>query len=91
MKEGLDEDEEPGTLSALRTKNEIEEAVTHVPEFTEVGGDEVLEKVGEILSIIDNVVVIKGVTSEYLNRASERALDSESLLVFNDRRVLGYV
>ena len=89
-----DDDEDGAQVgggSVLRTKNEIEEPTVLVPEISEVGADEVLEKVGEIMSIIENVVIVKGLPSEYLNRASDRALDLESLLVFEDRKVLGYV
>lgn len=89
-----DDDEDgaqAGGGSVLRTKNEIEEPTVLVPEISEVSADEVLEKVGEIMSIIENVVIVKGLPSEYLNRASDRALDLESLLVFEDRKVLGYV
>lgn len=77
--------------SVLRTKNEVEETVVRIPDISEVDAHEILEKVGEIMSIIDNVVVVKGLPSEYLSRASDRALDSESLLVFDDRKILGYV
>ncbi|KAF9055929.1 Gar1/Naf1 RNA binding region-domain-containing protein [Panaeolus papilionaceus] len=38
-----------------------------------------------------NVVIIHGVPSSDLSRGSEKALDSETLLVFDDRKVLGYV
>jgi hypothetical protein len=47
--------------------------------------------VGEITSIIENVVIIKGLASEVANRGSRRALDSDTLLVFEDRKVVGYV
>lgn len=57
----------------------------------EIEGNEELEKVGEIMSIIDKVVIVKGNASHIANRASERALDSETLLVFEDRKVFGYV
>lgn len=50
-----------------------------------------LEKVGEVLNIVDNTVIIKGVPSGALERGFDRALDSDTLLVFDDRKVLGYV
>ena len=50
-----------------------------------------LEKVGEIISIIEKVAIVKGTSSDAQNRANERALDSDTLLVFEDRKVLGYV
>ncbi len=43
------------------------------------------------MSIVNDVVIVKGVASPIANRGSERALDSETLLVFEDRKVLGYV
>lgn len=95
-----DEDENeagPSTKnSALRTKNEIQEPDVVVPDITEVGEDEPLEKIGTVSSIIDNVVIVRGLPSAIeskasQSKASERALDSESLLVFEDRKVLGYV
>ena len=43
------------------------------------------------MSIVDNVVIVKGIASAAENMAAERALDSDSLLVFEDRKVLGYV
>ncbi|THH06672.1 hypothetical protein EW145_g3926 [Phellinidium pouzarii] len=92
---GDSDDEDEGAVSAagpiLRTKNEIQETSFIAPDIVEVGIHEPMEKVGEILSVIDNVVVVKGLASQTENKASERALDAESLLVFENRRVLGYV
>lgn len=92
----LDDDEEAGaggivSPDQVRTKNEVAELNVVIPEVEEVGADEVLEKVGEITSIIDKVAIVKGTPSQVVNRASERALDSDTLLVFEDRKVLGYV
>lgn len=50
-----------------------------------------MEKVGEIMTVMDKVVIVKGLPSEDVNRGSKRALDSDTLLVFEDRKVLGYV
>ncbi|KAH8110628.1 NAF1-domain-containing protein [Phellopilus nigrolimitatus] len=90
-----DEDEEGGARAAtnavLRTKNEVPELSIVVPDIIEVDAHEPLEKVGEIMGVIDNVVIVKGLASQIENRASERALDTESLLVFEDRKVLGYI
>ncbi|KAI0962183.1 hypothetical protein AcV7_001082 [Taiwanofungus camphoratus] len=86
-----DEEAEQALISEARSKNEISEAAIVVPEVEEVGPDEVLEKVGEVMSIVDKVVIVKGSASEISNRASERALDSDTLLVFEDRKVLGYI
>ena len=88
-----EDDEEGGTVAAaisLRTKNELPEPDIVIPSIAEVGPDEQLEKVGEIMNIVNNVVVVKGEPSS-THRASEHALDSETLLVYEDRKVLGYV
>lgn len=93
----MDEDEEEeeegnalATKAALRTKNELSEPDIMIPPVDHVGPDEQLEKVGEIMNIVNNVVVVKGEEST-THRASERALDSDTLLVYEDRKVLGYV
>lgn len=62
-----------------------------VPDIEQVGSEEVLEKVGEIVTIMNNLAIVKGMPSELLNRGSDRALDSDTLLVFEDRKVIGYV
>ncbi|KAF8625222.1 hypothetical protein AX15_005522 [Amanita polypyramis BW_CC] len=90
----LEDDDEgapaqPGTY--IHTKNEVVSASINVPDIHEVGPDEAIEKVGEIMSIVDNVVIIKALPSEMANRGSDKALDSDTLLVFDDRKVLGYV
>jgi len=88
-----DEDEEGGPVNAapLRTKNELPEFDITVPDIAEIGSDELLEKVGEIMSIVNNVAIVKGRPSQSTNRASEAALDCDTLLVFEDRKVMGYV
>jgi H/ACA ribonucleoprotein complex non-core subunit NAF1 len=89
-----DKDEEeggaPATKAAFRTKNELPEPDIMIPTTAQIGPDEQLERVGEIMNIVNNVVIIKGVESGS-HRALDRALDSETLLVYEDRRVLGYV
>ncbi|KAF8078940.1 Gar1/Naf1 RNA binding region-domain-containing protein [Lyophyllum atratum] len=91
----LDDDEESGAAPAagtyFQTKNELVEADIIIPDISEVGPEEVLEKVGEIMTIMGNTVIVKGVHSELAGRGSERALDSDTLLVFEDRKVLGYI
>ena len=89
----LDDADEGPTVTAaqVRTKNEIEETTIVIPTIEEVGPHEALEKVGEVMSIVDKVVIVKGSASEMATRASERALDSDTLLVFEDRKVLGFV
>jgi hypothetical protein len=92
---GLDEDDEPGpaptTGTYFQTKNETNDTDIIIPDIVEVDPEEVLEKVGEIMSIMEKVVIVKGVPSERTNQGSERALDSDTLLVFEDRKVMGYV
>lgn len=75
----------------MKTKNEVSDISIVVPKEAEVGEHEVLEKVGEVMSIMDKVVIVKGAGSQVQNRAADRALDSDTLLVFEDRKVLGYV
>lgn len=89
----LDDADEGPTVTAaqVRTKNEVEETAVVIPTIEEVGPHEALEKVGEVMSIVDKVVIVKGSASEIATRASERALDSDTLLVFEDRKVLGFV
>ena len=92
---GVDEEDELGTSPAtgtyFRTKNEINETDVTIPDIAEVGPEEVLEKVGEIMGVMENLVIVKGAPSELVNQGSERALDSDTLLVFEDRKVMGYV
>ncbi|KAG9084135.1 hypothetical protein FRC07_013706, partial [Ceratobasidium sp. 392] len=66
------------------TKNEILAPDIEVPETTEVPADDVLELIGEVMNIIDTVVVVKGNTT-----GAYRALDTGSLLVFEDSKVFG--
>ncbi|EIW64159.1 NAF1-domain-containing protein [Trametes versicolor FP-101664 SS1] len=88
----LDDEDEAGPSDAqVRTKNETVEVDIMVPEISEVGPHDELEKVGEVLSIVDKVVIIKGQPSAIANRGSEKALDCDTLLVFEDRKVLGYI
>jgi H/ACA ribonucleoprotein complex non-core subunit NAF1 len=83
-----DEDDAPHGSSTqyAGTKNEVLAPEVEVPEITEVPVDDVLERIGEIMTIIDSVVVAKGNTT-----GVHRALDTDSLLVFEDRKVLGKV
>lgn len=91
----LDDDEDPvpnatsGTY--FQTKHEMAEADIVIPQVDRIDSADVLEKVGEVMNIIDQVVIIKGLPSNMLNRGSDRALDSDTLLVFDDRTVMGYV
>ncbi|KAG1845973.1 Gar1/Naf1 RNA binding region-domain-containing protein [Suillus tomentosus] len=90
----VDDDEESGATavaSYVQTKNEIVDTDIVVPSISEVGLEEVLEKVGEVMNIIGNVVIVKGLPADSSRTASEKALDVETLLVFDDRQVLGHV
>jgi hypothetical protein len=75
----------------VKTKNEVADVHITIPDVEEVDAGETLEKVGEVLSIVDKVVIVKGLPQQVQGRASDRALDSDTLLVFEDRKVLGYV
>jgi H/ACA ribonucleoprotein complex non-core subunit NAF1 len=88
-----DEDSGPPvpTATYFQTKNELIDVEVAIPNIEEVGPDEVLEKVGEIMSVVGNVVIVNGITTGFAGRVSEKALDSDTLLVFEDRKVLGYV
>lgn len=87
-----DEDEEEGgaVAATVRTKNESSEQDVMIPPILQVDPDEQLERAGEIMNIVNNVVIVKGGGSG-THRASEHALDAETLLVYDDRKVLGYV
>jgi len=91
----LDDDEDFNTTapsaSYVATANELREVDATVPEVDEVGPDEAMEKVGEVMNIFDQVAIVRGLPSGFLNRPSDRALDSDTLLVFEDRKVMGYV
>ncbi|KDQ63234.1 hypothetical protein JAAARDRAFT_168836 [Jaapia argillacea MUCL 33604] len=90
-----DDNEEQGTSFAsaanVKTKNEISDLDVVVPDIAEVGPDEQLENVGTVMSISDDVVIIQGSAAHSAQNAHERALDADTLLVFEDRKVLGYV
>lgn len=88
----LDEDDESGPTGVdFQTKNEINETDVIIPDISEVGPEEILEKVGEIMSVMVNLVIVRGEPSERANKGSEQALDSDTLLVFEDRKVMGYI
>jgi hypothetical protein len=75
-----------------KTQNEVIEDEVVVPDISEVDPHEPLEQVGEIINILNNkIVIVKGIASQISDRASEKALDSDTLLVFEDRKVMGFV
>jgi H/ACA ribonucleoprotein complex non-core subunit NAF1 len=90
-----DEDDESGPVATsgtfFQTKNEVAEADIVIPDIRQVGDHEMLEKVGEIMSVMPNMAIVKGLPSAVMNQGAERALDSDTLLVFEDRSVMGYV
>ncbi|KAF5388516.1 hypothetical protein D9757_004697 [Collybiopsis confluens] len=92
--EAMDEEDSgppPATSSYFTTRNEMSDVNITVPDIEEVGPEEQLEFVGHVLNIIDNVVIVEGLQIELARGASDRALDADTLLVFEDRKVLGYI
>ncbi|EKM61596.1 uncharacterized protein PHACADRAFT_248285 [Phanerochaete carnosa HHB-10118-sp] len=90
----MDDEEDGGAVVSpdqVRTKNEASEIQIVVPEVDHIEEHENIEKVGEISSIVDKVVIVKGLPQQVQGRVSDRALDSDTLLVFEDRIVLGYI
>ncbi|CAE6481837.1 unnamed protein product [Rhizoctonia solani] len=82
-----DEDTPSGSIAQYAgTKNEILLPEVKAPELAAVPPEDVLELIGEVMTIIDSVVVVKGYTS-----GVDRVLDTDSLLVFEDRNVFGVV
>ena len=43
------------------------------------------------MTIVNNIVIIKGEARESADRASGKALDCDTLLVLEDRKVFGFV
>jgi len=90
-----DEDDEGGgggSGARLATVHEVLNEDVAVPGIVEVDPKETLERVGEIHSVLqDKIVIVKGLAHQVAGRASDRVLDIETLLVFEDRKVLGYV
>ncbi|KAG8931927.1 hypothetical protein FRC02_001949 [Tulasnella sp. 418] len=83
--DGSDEEGIPNGIIA--SKNEIVKPQVNMPSILSVDDDEVIEEMGEIMSIIDSVVVIRGSAGSL----REKVLDTGSLLVFDDRKVLGEI
>lgn len=70
----------------LATAHEIVAPTVTLPSITEIGPDEPMELIGEVLNVVDSVVVVKS-----YDHGMQKVLDTESLLVFEDRKVLGLV
>ena len=89
---GDEDDEGGGSGGRPATTHEVPNEEIVIPDITEVDPEETLERVGEVLSVLqDKIVIVKGLTSQIIGHAADRALDTETLLVFEDRKVLGYV
>ncbi|KAJ7161259.1 Gar1/Naf1 RNA binding region-domain-containing protein [Mycena crocata] len=90
-----EEDEDSGPVAPaatyFQTKNEVVETDVVIPDIDEVAPDEILERVGEVMSIIDRTVIVRGALIDIPSRKSDQALDSDTLLVFEDGKVLGYI
>nr|CAG8577422.1 11472_t:CDS:10 [Entrophospora candida] len=82
-----DEDEEdlPYSKSPLRTKNEIVDIIISKPNV-EITLDMELRKIGQILHIVENYIVIDSELSGEL-----QVLDSDSILVLENREILGQI
>ncbi|KZT30776.1 NAF1-domain-containing protein [Neolentinus lepideus HHB14362 ss-1] len=77
--------------SVVKTEHEVTDYNITIPDISEVGPEEELEHVGRIMNVGDNVVIVQGTAAQDSLKAQQRALDSETLLVFEDRKVLGYI
>lgn len=86
------DDEGPGSRGQPVTTHEVLNEEVAIPDIEEVDSRETLERVGEIFSVLhDKIVIVKGLSSQMAGHAPERVLDTDTLLVFEDRKVLGYV
>ena len=68
------------------TVHEILAPQVTLPSITSVEPSETIELIGEVLSIIDSVVVVKS-----YEHGQYKVLDTDSLFVLEDRKVLGLV
>lgn len=84
---GLDEDaDQPVTSSSFASKHELADPPVPVVEIADIGPEERMEPVGNVMSIVGNAVIVQA-----SDHGSHRVLDTGSLLVFEDRKVLGAV
>jgi H/ACA ribonucleoprotein complex non-core subunit NAF1 len=72
--------------SMFATTHEIVAPQVTMPSITEIPDDEPIELLGEVTSIVDSVVVVKS-----LSNGMQRVLDTDSMLVLENRKVLGLV
>ena len=68
------------------TVHEILAPQVTLPSITSVEPSEAIELIGEVLSIVDSVVVVKS-----YEHGQYKVLDTDSLIVLEDRKVLGLV
>ncbi|KAK0465542.1 Gar1/Naf1 RNA binding region-domain-containing protein [Desarmillaria tabescens] len=92
LRKEIDDDEGESGLptesqSYFASQHEVLDSNISVPEIAEVDPEEPIEMLGEIVNIMDQAVIIRGLPSSHINHV----LDSETLLVFDDRKVLGYI
>jgi H/ACA ribonucleoprotein complex non-core subunit NAF1 len=73
-------------ISMFATVHEIIAPQVTMPSITEIPDDEPIELIGEVTSIVDSVVVVKS-----LSNGMQRVLDTDSMLVLENRKVLGLV
>jgi H/ACA ribonucleoprotein complex non-core subunit NAF1 len=73
-------------LAMFATVHEIIAPQVTMPSITEVPEDEPIVLIGEVMSIVDSVVVVKSMST-----GTQRVLDTDSLLVLENRKVLGLV
>ncbi|TRM66030.1 Gar1/Naf1 RNA binding region-domain-containing protein [Schizophyllum amplum] len=89
-----DFDEDGGIVSGagtyLTTKNEVAETKILIPSISAVEPDEQLEKIGQIMTVLENVAIVRGIPGGPFSGV-DRALDADTLLVFEDRTVFGHV
>lgn len=83
----LDEDaDQPVTSSSFASKHELADPPVPVVEIADIGPEERMEPVGNVMSIVGNAIIVQA-----SDHGSHRVLDTGSLLVFEDRKVLGAV
>lgn len=84
--DGLDTPSGIQASSMFATIHEVVAPQVTMPSITEIPDDEPIELLGEVTSIVDSVVVVKS-----LSNGMQRVLDTDSMLVLENRKVLGLV
>ncbi|KAJ2848605.1 hypothetical protein IWW36_003199 [Coemansia brasiliensis] len=80
-----DEDDDP-TSTVVKTRNEVVNPEVSAPPISQLPDTAELCSLGTVHSIVDNSVIIQANTSGEVH-----VLDSDSLVAFDDRKVLGMV